>query len=136
MVIENSLQGDRGCPWGNSTVTSIIRHALCQTSHMNRLFSLYEIASFLTKLERLVIPDIVRIMDVHSAEIRSRNMRAIASSNTRPEIRVRSMLHRLGARFRLKSALPENRMPYHLWSVAVPQRELLGLGAPLFEPAD
>lgn len=40
-------------------------------------------------------------MDVHTAEQRSRNMAAIKGRDTRPEIRVRSMLHSLGYRFRL-----------------------------------
>ncbi|MGA7887129.1 MAG: DNA mismatch endonuclease Vsr, partial [Acidobacteriaceae bacterium] len=39
--------------------------------------------------------------DVHTREQRSRNMAAIRSANTRPEMRVRSALHRLGFRFRL-----------------------------------
>lgn len=40
-------------------------------------------------------------MDVHTREQRSRNMAAIRSANTKPEMRVRSALHRLGFRFRL-----------------------------------
>jgi DNA mismatch endonuclease (patch repair protein) len=39
--------------------------------------------------------------DVHTPAQRSRNMAAIKGSNTRPERRVRSMLHALGYRFRL-----------------------------------
>ena len=39
--------------------------------------------------------------DVHTREQRSRNMAAIRSKNTKPEIRVRSILHSLGYRFRL-----------------------------------
>jgi len=39
--------------------------------------------------------------DVHTAEQRSRNMAAIRGKNTKPEIRVRSVLHALGYRFRL-----------------------------------
>jgi DNA mismatch endonuclease (patch repair protein) len=39
--------------------------------------------------------------DVHSAAARSRNMAAIRSTNTKPEMRVRSALHALGYRFRL-----------------------------------
>ncbi|MCU1302015.1 MAG: vsr [Candidatus Sulfotelmatobacter sp.] len=39
--------------------------------------------------------------DVHSREQRSRNMAAIRGRDTRPEIRVRTALHRLGYRFRL-----------------------------------
>jgi DNA mismatch endonuclease (patch repair protein) len=40
--------------------------------------------------------------DVHSKEQRSRNMSRIRSGNTRPELIVRSLVHRLGARFRLR----------------------------------
>jgi DNA mismatch endonuclease (patch repair protein) len=39
--------------------------------------------------------------DVHTREQRSRNMAAIRSRDTKPEIRVRSLLHSLGYRFRL-----------------------------------
>jgi DNA mismatch endonuclease, patch repair protein len=41
------------------------------------------------------------VADVHSSETRSRNMAAIRSVNTKPEMRVRSALHALGYRFRL-----------------------------------
>lgn len=41
--------------------------------------------------------------DVHSPEIRSKNMRAIRQKNTRPEIVVRCFLHARGLRFRLHS---------------------------------
>jgi DNA mismatch endonuclease (patch repair protein) len=41
------------------------------------------------------------VTDVHSPEQRSRNMAAIRSANTKPEVRVRSALHALGYRFRL-----------------------------------
>lgn len=45
--------------------------------------------------------------DVHSPAVRSKNMRAIRSKNTRPEITVRSLLHAAGFRYRLHvSALP------------------------------
>ena len=40
--------------------------------------------------------------DVHSIETRSRNMRAIGSRNTKPELYVRSLLHRSGFRFRIE----------------------------------
>ena len=40
--------------------------------------------------------------DVHSRETRSRNMRAIGSRNTKPELYVRSLLHRSGFRFRIE----------------------------------
>ena len=39
--------------------------------------------------------------DVHSTEQRSRNMAAVRGTNTKPELRVRSLLHRMGLRFRL-----------------------------------
>lgn len=39
--------------------------------------------------------------DVHSPAVRSKNMRAIRSKNTRPEITVRSLLHAAGFRYRL-----------------------------------
>lgn len=39
--------------------------------------------------------------DVHTPEQRSRNMSAIRSANTAPEIRVRQLLHAHGLRFRL-----------------------------------
>lgn len=39
--------------------------------------------------------------DVHTPAQRSRNMSAIKSKNTKPELRVRSALHAMGYRFRL-----------------------------------
>lgn len=42
-----------------------------------------------------------RVADVHTTEQRSRNMAAIKGENTKPELRVRSLLHSLGYRFRL-----------------------------------
>lgn len=39
--------------------------------------------------------------DVHSPVVRSKNMQAISSKNTRPEIIVRSLLHAAGFRYRL-----------------------------------
>jgi len=39
--------------------------------------------------------------DVHTPEQRSRNMAAIRDRNTKPEMRVRLLLHSLGFRFRL-----------------------------------
>jgi DNA mismatch endonuclease (patch repair protein) len=39
--------------------------------------------------------------DTHTVQQRSANMRAVRGKNTAPEILVRSMLHRLGYRFRL-----------------------------------
>lgn len=41
--------------------------------------------------------------DVHTREQRSLNMSAIRAKNTKPEIKVRSLLHSLGYRFRLHS---------------------------------
>jgi DNA mismatch endonuclease (patch repair protein) len=40
-------------------------------------------------------------MDVHTREVRSKNMSAIRSVDTRPELYVRSRLHEAGFRFRL-----------------------------------
>ncbi|PHM28317.1 very short patch repair endonuclease [Xenorhabdus innexi] len=40
-------------------------------------------------------------MDVHDKETRSRNMKAIRSRDTRPELIVRKLLHRNGFRFRV-----------------------------------
>jgi len=46
-------------------------------------------------------------MDVHSPEQRSFNMSRIRNRDTRPEMLVRSMVHRMGYRYRLhKSDLP------------------------------
>ena len=39
--------------------------------------------------------------DVHSADVRSKNMRAIKNKDTRPEILIRKALHARGLRFRL-----------------------------------
>lgn len=39
--------------------------------------------------------------DVHSSAVRSKNMRAIRSKNTKPEILIRKALHARGFRFRL-----------------------------------
>lgn len=45
--------------------------------------------------------------DVHSPAVRSKNMQAIRSKNTLPEITVRSLLHAAGFRYRLHvSTLP------------------------------
>lgn len=47
--------------------------------------------------------------DVHDSDARSRNMRAIRSKNTKPELIVRSLLHAAGFRFRLhRKDLPGN----------------------------
>ena len=44
-----------------------------------------------------------------TSEARSRNMAAIKSKNTKPEIKVRKMLHKMGYRFRLhRKDLPGN----------------------------
>jgi DNA mismatch endonuclease (patch repair protein) len=42
--------------------------------------------------------------DVHSPAVRSKNMRAIRSANTKPEMLVRKGLHAAGLRFRLGGA--------------------------------
>jgi DNA mismatch endonuclease (patch repair protein) len=47
-----------------------------------------------------------RLADVHDRETRSRNMAAIKSRNTKPEVLLRSALHRAGFRFRLNGPLP------------------------------
>jgi DNA mismatch endonuclease (patch repair protein) len=39
--------------------------------------------------------------DVHTPDQRSRNMRAIKGKNSKPEMRVRSLIHRMGYRYRL-----------------------------------
>lgn len=47
--------------------------------------------------------------DVHDTETRSRNMRAIQSKNTKPELLIRQWLHREGFRYRLhRRDLPGN----------------------------
>lgn len=43
----------------------------------------------------------IPVADVHSAEQRSFNMSRIGSRNTKPELIVRSIIHRMGFRFRL-----------------------------------
>ena len=49
-------------------------------------------------------PMLIRLlMDVLTPEQRHRNMSRIRSTNTKPEKRIRSLLHRLGYRFRLHS---------------------------------
>ena len=42
--------------------------------------------------------------DVHSPEIRSKNMRAIRSADTQPELLIRKSLHAAGLRYRLGGA--------------------------------
>lgn len=44
--------------------------------------------------------------DVHDRETRSRNMAAIRGRDTKPEVLLRSALHRSGFRFRLHTPLP------------------------------
>lgn len=55
--------------------------------------------------------------DVHTPEQRSRNMAAIKGGNTKPEMRIRSLLHSLGYRFRLHrkdlSGKPDIVLPKH-----------------------
>lgn len=43
-------------------------------------------------------------LDVHDKETRSRNMRAIKSRDTKPELMVRRLLHQNGYRFRVSPA--------------------------------
>jgi DNA mismatch endonuclease (patch repair protein) len=55
--------------------------------------------------------------DVHTPEQRSRNMAAIKGGNTKPEMRIRSLLHSIGYRFRLHrkdlSGKPDIVLPKH-----------------------
>ncbi len=49
------------------------------------------------------------MVDVHTPEQRSHNMAAIRSKNTKPEMAVRRLVHRMGYRFRLhRKDLPGN----------------------------
>jgi len=61
--------------------------------------------------------------DVHTPEQRSRNMAAIKWKNTKPELRVRSLLHSLGFRFRLHrkdlSGHPDIILPKHRLAIFV-----------------
>ena len=61
--------------------------------------------------------------DVHTPEQRSRNMAAIRDRNTKPEMRVRSLLHSLGYRFRLHRkdlpGKPDIVLPKHRIAVLV-----------------
>ena len=61
--------------------------------------------------------------DVHTREQRSRNMAAIRSRNTKPELRVRSVLHFLGYRFRLHRkdlpGKPDIVLPKHRTAIFV-----------------
>lgn len=41
------------------------------------------------------------MVDVHTPEIRSKNMRAIRSANTKPELKIRKALYAAGFRYRL-----------------------------------
>jgi len=45
-------------------------------------------------------------MDKLTPEERSENMRRIRSKNTKPELEVRSLIHRMGYRYRLHGKLP------------------------------
>lgn len=62
-------------------------------------------------------------MDVHNREQRSRNMAAIRSANTKPEMRVRSALHAMGLRFRLHRkdlpGRPDIVLPKHRTAIFV-----------------
>jgi DNA mismatch endonuclease (patch repair protein) len=57
------------------------------------------------------------VSDVHTPEQRSRNMSAIRGRDTKPEVRVRSLLHSLGYRFRLHrkelAGKPDIVLPKH-----------------------
>ena len=62
-------------------------------------------------------------MDVHTPATRSRNMAAIRSANTKPEMRVRSALHAMGFRFRLHRkdlpGRPDVVLPKHQTAIFV-----------------
>lgn len=61
--------------------------------------------------------------DVHTPEQRSRNMAAIRGGDTKPEMRVRSLLHGLGYRFRLHRkdlpGKPDIVLPKHRTAIFV-----------------
>jgi DNA mismatch endonuclease (patch repair protein) len=63
------------------------------------------------------------VTDVHTSEQRSRNMAAIRDRNTKPEVRVRSLLHSLGYRFRLHRkdlpGKPDIVLPKHRTAIFV-----------------
>ena len=44
------------------------------------------------------------VMDVHDKKTRSRNMKAIRNRDTKPEVKVRKLLHRHGFRYRIAPA--------------------------------
>jgi DNA mismatch endonuclease (patch repair protein) len=52
-------------------------------------------------MEQPRLREIPQMVDVLTAEQRSRNMRSIRASDTLPEMRVRRVLHRVGFRYRL-----------------------------------
>jgi DNA mismatch endonuclease (patch repair protein) len=63
--------------------------------------------------------------DVHSKEIRSKNMAAIKSKNTKPEMLVRRFLHANGYRYKLNDKAPGKpgkryTVLYYLIKVTVP----------------
>lgn len=57
---------------------------------------------------RQISPDSrpLTMADVHTPAVRSKNMAAIRSRDTKPEIELRRLVHRLGYRFTLRSRLP------------------------------
>jgi DNA mismatch endonuclease (patch repair protein) len=61
--------------------------------------------------------------DVHTPEQRSKNMAAIRGKHTKPELRVRSLLHSLGYRFRLHRkdlpGRPDIVLPKHRLAIFV-----------------
>jgi DNA mismatch endonuclease, patch repair protein len=63
------------------------------------------------------------LTDVHSPEQRSRNMAAIRGKHTKPELKVRTMLHALGYRFRLHRkdlpGTPDIILPKHRVAIFV-----------------
>jgi DNA mismatch endonuclease, patch repair protein len=61
------------------------------------------------------------MVDVHTKKQRSRNMAAIKAKNTKPELAVRSLLHRMGYRFRVH----RNDLPGKPDIVFVSKRKLI-----------
>jgi DNA mismatch endonuclease (patch repair protein) len=75
--------------------------------------------------------------DVHSPETRSRNMRAIRSADTKPELIVRRSLHAAGLRYRLGGAglpgRPDLVLPRHRAVIFVHGCFWHGHDCPLFK---
>jgi DNA mismatch endonuclease (patch repair protein) len=75
--------------------------------HAAKIEALSKFTGDSTKVARKPVDKAPAMTDVHTPEQRSRNMSRIRSKDTRPEIAVRRLVHRLGYRFRLhQSDLP------------------------------